>query len=138
MHKSTRSYLLVWCFLLDIYSLIIYGVYPLEDKLLAIERILSSYNFKILDGEYGLDYQIVLNGETYDLYVCIEENIVFTNHKKLYYIRDVQVKDWENRHVIVCHYNKSDTKIYYFMNSIRECENGKMLSYYIFDDVYLS
>lgn len=84
-----------------------------DKEILEAEAILKKYNLNYLNGDYDLDYEIVFKKNNYQIYLRTQEGIDFTKGEKVFYLPIQQVKDWEDKKVLICRYDAENKKLYY-------------------------
>lgn len=84
-----------------------------DKEILEVEAILSQYNLRTLDGDYELDYEIDLTNIKYQVRLRTHETLNFVSGEKIFYLPLNQIKDWEHKNVLVCHYDNKTKKLYY-------------------------
>ena len=97
-----------------------------DEEIKEAESVLSKYQLDYADGDFELDYEIVLDNEIYKVYLRTHASISFTNGEKTYYLPINQVEDWQDKKVLVCHFDSESKKLYYI--NFNEFLNGHPIS----------
>ncbi len=84
-----------------------------DKEIKEVESILNNYKCKYLSGDYELDYEIEFKNNIYQIYLRIHDSISFTDGYKIYYLPINQVKDWQDKEILICHYDSENKKLYY-------------------------
>ena len=84
-----------------------------ESSVAEAEAILSKYQIVKNKGDYELDYTIKIQEVEYEVKLVINDGIKFLHGEKGFYLPVRQVEDWNDKNVLICHYDTQNKKMYY-------------------------